>query len=145
MLNCPGAVSQSNGAMTLNSHTKLGIAQTVFYVLVIPFVVLLLVRNVKCRPRMAWLPMSLLAIRMLTTSISDLSFDQFVLTNPIPSSPRGRAHVDRSAVQRAQRRPHHCDGRLIKPRSHSPGRDCPRLRARDVSHRISSRGNDQAN
>lgn len=41
----------------LDPHTSLGIAQTVFYVPMLPLAIWLMVRNGKIRPRMAWWPL----------------------------------------------------------------------------------------
>ncbi|KAK2598012.1 hypothetical protein QQS21_005849 [Conoideocrella luteorostrata] len=41
----------------LNPHTSLGIAQTVFYLPMVPLAIWLMIRNGKIRPRMAWWPL----------------------------------------------------------------------------------------
>lgn len=40
----------------LDPHMSLGIAQVVFYIPIVPLAVLLMKRNGKVRPRMAWYP-----------------------------------------------------------------------------------------
>ena len=41
----------------LDAHTSLGIAQTVFYLPMVPLAIWLMVRNGRIRPRMAWWPL----------------------------------------------------------------------------------------
>lgn len=41
----------------LDSHSSLGIAQTIFYAPIVPLVIFLMIRNGKIRPRMAWYPL----------------------------------------------------------------------------------------
>ena len=41
----------------LNEHSKVGIAQTVFYVPIVPLAIYLLYRNAGKSPRMAWIPL----------------------------------------------------------------------------------------
>ena len=58
-------LSAASDTMTLDEHTKLGIAQTTFYIPAVPLAFWLLKRNGVYRPRMAWIPMCMLSLSKL--------------------------------------------------------------------------------